>query len=163
VVGNIFLRSKSDGGVKFEYWGAPSPRRTDDGFTTVGDLGWLDDEGYLYIADRRTDMVRTGGVNVYPAEVESRLNEHPDVADVAVIGLPDAEWGRRLHAIVVPADPRNPPAASDLLAHCKAALSPAKVPKAIEFIERLPRSEIMKLNRSALVAERSSDGGDVRK
>ena len=78
---------------------------TADGFTSVGDLGWLDEDGFLYMADRRVDMIVTGAVNVFPAEVEAALSEHPAIADVVVVGLRDPEWGRRVHAIVQPADP----------------------------------------------------------
>jgi bile acid-coenzyme A ligase len=152
-IGEIYLRSHA--GKTFEYLGAPEPPATDDGFTSIGDLGWLDDEGYLYIAERRTDMVKTGGVNVFPAEVEACLIQHPDVADVAVIGLPDPEWGRRLHAVIVPTSPARPPSAEALTAFCKAQLSPTKAPKTYEFVESLPRNDAMKLNRSLLTEERA--------
>jgi bile acid-coenzyme A ligase len=82
------------------------------------------------------------------------LSEHPDVADAVVIGLRDAEWGRRLHAVVEPRDVSAPPSPAALRAHCKERLAPYKVPKDFEFVDRLPRSEAGKLNRSALVAER---------
>jgi len=151
-VGEIYLRPHA--GKTFAYLGSPEPPITPDGFMSVGDLGWLDEDGYLYIAERRTDMVKTGGVNVFPAEVETRLMEHPEVADVAVIGMPDAEWGRRLHAIVVPRDPSRPPTPEALSAHCRAQLSPPKVPKTYEFIDSLPRNDAMKLNRRLLTEER---------
>jgi bile acid-coenzyme A ligase len=151
-VGEIWLRPHA--GKMFEYLGSPEPPITADGFMSVGDLGWLDADGYLFIAERRTDMVKTGGVNVFPAEVESCLNEHPQVADVAVIGLPDPEWGRRLHALVVPANPARPPAPETLAAWCKARLSPPKVPKTWEYLECLPRNDAMKLNRRQLTEDR---------
>jgi bile acid-coenzyme A ligase len=151
-VGNIHLRSRF--GKTFQYMGAPEPQEAPGGFIFIGDLGWLDEEGYLYIAERRTDMIKTGGVNVFPAEVESRLIEHPAVADVAVVGLPDSEWGRRLHAIVVPTDPDRPPSVEDLTRYCKSCLSAPKVPKSFEFIDRLPRNDAMKLNRGSLMEER---------
>ena len=78
---------------------------TKDGFTSVGDLGWLDEDGFLYMADRRVDMIVTGAANVFPAEVEAALSEHPGIADVVVVGLRDPEWGRRVHAIVQRSDP----------------------------------------------------------
>lgn len=165
-VGEIFLRKDEDEGVApCEYRGAPPPRRTPDGFTTVGDLGWLDEEGYLYIADRRTDMIVTGGANVYPAEVESAMLEHPMVADVAVIGLPDEEWGTRVHAVVQPAlssgsagESGKPAALSieELDEHCRRLLVGFKRPKSFELVESLPRTDAGKLNRSSLVAERLS-------
>lgn len=159
-VGEIYLRSFAGDSHRFEYRGAPPPTCTSDGFVTVGDMGWLDDDGYLYIADRRTDMIKTRGVNVFPAEVEAALMESPDVNDVAVIGLPDSEWGRRLHAIVVPAEPGRPPCSTALTAFCRTKLASLKIPKSFEMVESLPRTEIMKLNRSALVEARlgSPDG-----
>src|SRR3954451_13154367 len=93
-VGEIFMRSPSYGGS--EYLGeAPQLRTTPDGFQTVGDMGHLGGDGYLYIADRRVDMIISGGANVFPAQVEQALIDHPKVADVVVIGLRDDEWGRR--------------------------------------------------------------------
>jgi bile acid-coenzyme A ligase len=153
-IGGIYMRQPQ--GVMSAYVGdaAPIPV-TDDGFATVGDLGSLDTDGYLYLADRRVDMIVTGGANVFPAEVESALSEHPGVSDVVVIGLPDAEWGRRVHAIVQPADPSAPVPAEELIAWCRARLSPYKVPKSVELVDALPRSEAGKLNRAVLVAERN--------
>ena len=108
-LGEIYLRSPMYEGYEY-LGGAPPLRGTDDGFHTAGDLGYLDDEGYLYLVDRRVDMIITGGANVFPAEVECALIDHPAIADVVVIGLRDPEWGRRVHAIVQPADPaRRPP------------------------------------------------------
>ena len=97
--------------------------RTDDEFYSVGDLGWMDEEGFLYMADRRVDMIVTGAANVFPAEVESALSEHPQIADVVVIGLRDPEWGRRVHAIVQPKDLANPPDEADIIAFAKARLA----------------------------------------
>jgi bile acid-coenzyme A ligase len=153
-VGAIYMRQPS--GVMSDYVGdvAPIPM-TADGFATVGDLGWVD-EGYLYLADRRVDMIVTGGANVFPAEVESALSEHPGVSDVVVIGLADAEWGRRVHAVVVPADAARPASADELVAWCRSRLSPYKVPKSIELADAIPRSEAGKLNRAVLVAEREA-------
>ena len=112
-------------------------QKTDDGFVTVGDLGWLDEDGFLFLADRRVDMIVTGAANVYPAEVESALSEHPGIADVVVIGLRDPEWGRRVHAIVQPAD-TAPLEADEVIAFAKQRLAPYKVPKTVEFVERRP-------------------------
>ena len=152
-VGGIYMRQPF--GVTADYVGdVPPIPVAADGFATVGDLGWLDDDGYLYLADRRVDMIVTGGANVFPAEVESALSEHPGVADVVVIGLADEEWGRRVHAIVQPTDPGAPVAADDLVAWCKERLSPYKVPKSIELVDAIRRSEAGKLNRAALIAER---------
>jgi bile acid-coenzyme A ligase len=118
-------------------------------------MGRVDEDGFVYIADRRRDMVVTGGANVYPAEVEAVITEHPGVLDVVVVGLPDAEWGHRVHAIVQAADPADPPSAEELRAHCKARLASYKVPKGFELVERIPRTAAGKINRSALVEERA--------
>jgi bile acid-coenzyme A ligase len=152
-IGEIFLR-KLVGPLPFRYVGAPMPKTTEDGFCTYGDLGWVDEDGYLYIADRRIDMVITGGANVYPAEVELALSEHPQVGDAAVIGLPDPEWGRRLHAIIEPTHPGQLPDVEELRQHCRTRLAPYKVPKTFEIVERLPRSEAGKISRSTLLAAR---------
>jgi bile acid-coenzyme A ligase len=155
-VGEIFMRP-IDGRVStFEYIGAPDAKSTPDGFKSISDLGWVDDDGFLYIADRRVDLIVSGGANVYPAEVEAALSEHPDLEDVAVIGVPDEEWGRRVHAIIqVPAEPVTVTAA-DLDRHCRERLTSYKVPKTYEFVRELPRNEAGKIRRSALVTERES-------
>ena len=129
---------------------------TPDGYTTIGDLGWMDADGYLFIADRRVDMIKTGGANVFPAEVEVALSEHPEISDVVVIGLPDAEWGKRVHAIVQARDPHAPPSEADVIAFAKARLSPYKVPKSVELVEQIPRSEAGKVSRGALTNARDA-------
>ena len=128
---------------------------TEDGFSTVGDLGWVDNDGWVYLADRRVDMIVTGGANVFPAEVEAALSEDPGVADVVVIGIPDEEWGHRVHAIVQPAEGAVLDEAY-LIAVAKERLAHYKAPKTVEFIETMPRAASMKINRGALVAERDN-------
>ncbi len=158
-VGSIYLRSPN--GLGAFYVGrdvAPIPV-TDDGFATVGDLGWVDEDGFVFLADRRSDMIVTGAVNVFPAEVESALSEHPRITDVVVIGLSDPEWGKRVHAIVVPVDSSHPPSAESIIEYAKGRLAPYKVPKSVEFVESLPRSDAMKLNRAQLLAEREPPPG----
>ncbi len=152
-VGEIYMRTTERGAPSYEYRGAPAARTTDDGFTSIGDLGWLDEDGYLYIADRRSDLIISGGANVYPAEVEAALLEHPAVADAAVVGLPDDEWGRRVHAVVEAADPATPPTVEQLAAHCAQRLAAYKRPKSFDVVDRLPRSEAGKLNRTALAEQ----------
>jgi bile acid-coenzyme A ligase len=152
-VGEIYLRSPMTGLYGYVGVVAPLPV-TDDGFASVGDLGRLDADGYLYIADRRVDMIVSGGANVYPAEVESALIEHPDVVDVVVIGLRDPEWGRRVHAIVEPLDPDDPPSADDVITFAKTRLAAYKAPKTVEVVDHIPRSAATKVNRSALVEAR---------
>jgi bile acid-coenzyme A ligase len=153
-IGEIYMRQHNRDPT-FEYVGAPMPEPTVDGYRTLGDLGWVDGDGYLYIADRRVDMIVTGGANVYPAEVEAALSELTEIADVVVIGLPDPEWGRRVHAIVEAADPGHPPSVDALRAHCADRLASYKVPKSFEIVERVPRTAAGKINRSALIRERS--------
>jgi len=107
-VGDIYMRSSALGEVA-TYRGEASPIPfTVDGFATIGDLGWLDEEGYLYLADRRVDLIVTGGANVYPAEVEAALSECPGVDDVVVIGLADPVWDKRVHALIQPTDSLKP-------------------------------------------------------
>lgn len=154
-VGEIFLRSHDQSGPPFEYIGMPTPEPTADGFRSFGDMGWVDEEGFLYIADRRQDMIVTGGANVFPAEVEAALSEHSEISDVVVIGLPDDEWGYRVHAVVEPASPDASLDAATLRAFCKERLSSYKVPKSVELIDRMPRTAAGKVNRKALVTERA--------
>ncbi len=153
-IGEIFIRSNQEG-PRFQYIGVPTPEGTPDGFGSFGDMGYVDEDGFVYIADRRRDMIVSGGANVYPAEVEAVITEHPGVLDVVVVGLPDPEWGHRVHAIVQPTDPEHAPDPDELRAHCKARLAPYKVPKEFEIVEHIPRSAAGKVNRSALVEERT--------
>ena len=152
-IGQIYM--KSEHGILATYVGdVPPIPVTEDGYSTVGDLGWRDSDGYLYIADRRVDMIVTGGANVYPAEVEAALSEHPSVADVVVIGLSDPEWGRRVHAIVQLEKDVLGPSADELIDYAGDRLARYKTPKSVELVTEIPRSEATKVNRSALVAAR---------
>ena len=148
--GEIYLRAPMTGGYRYIGGAAPLPT-TADGFTSAGDLGHLDAEGYLYIADRRTDMIVSGGANVFPAEVESALIDHPGIADVVVIGLTDERWGRRVHAVLEAGAPLTE---AEVIAFAKGRLAGYKVPKTVEFVDAIPRSAATKVNRSALAAER---------
>lgn len=152
-IGEIYLRSSLYSGYRY-LGGAPRLRSTDDGFQTAGDMGYLDDDGYLYLVDRRVDMIVTGGANVFPAEVEAALIDHPRIADVVVIGLRDDEWGRRVHALVEPTDPAAPPTAEEVIAYAKDRLAPYKVPKSVELVAVMPRSAATKVNRRSLVDAR---------
>jgi bile acid-coenzyme A ligase len=127
---------------------------TPDGFGSYGDMGHLDEDGYLFLADRRVDLIVTGGANVFPAEVEAALIDHPKIADVVVVGLNDLEWGRRVHAIIEPTDPADAPTFDEVKAYVKGRLLPYKVPKSIELVDAIPRSEATKVNRGRLVEER---------
>jgi bile acid-coenzyme A ligase len=151
-IGEIYMWSALYGGST--YLGGGQPKMTKDGYCTVGDLGYLDEEGFLYLVDRRVDLIISGGANVYPAEVEIALMDHPKVADVVVIGVKDEEWGRRVHAIIEPADASDPPTFEEIRAYAKARLSTYKVPKSVEIIAAMPRSAATKVNRGALLAAR---------
>jgi O-succinylbenzoic acid--CoA ligase len=126
-----------------------------DGWLHTGDLGYLDEEGYLYVADRRDDLIISGGENVYPAEVEAALAAHPAVLEAAVVGLPDPRWGAAVVAVVVAA-PGATPTAGELTAHLRTHLAGYKLPRRIELsAEPLPRTASGKLQRH-LVRERLS-------
>jgi long-chain acyl-CoA synthetase len=143
------------GMARFEYHGDPEKTANSvrqDGFATVGDIGRFDSDGYLYLLDRRSDLIITGGVNVYPAEVEQRLLTHPAVADAAVVGLPDPDWGATVTAIVELRDGHEgtDELAADLDKHCKAELAAQKCPRRYEFRMELQRTPTGKLLRRKL-------------
>jgi bile acid-coenzyme A ligase len=154
-IGHIYMRPTDPDRRLFQYVGAVTPPPTADGFHTIGDLGSVDDDGYLYVADRRTDLIITGGANVFPAEVEAALSEHPAVLDQVVVGVPDNEWGQRVHAIVQPRDPDDPPGVDELRSFCRDRLASYKVPKTYEVVERIARTEAGKLNRNRLGTARA--------
>lgn len=143
-----------DDGRAFEYHGDAdkTAEAVRDGWFTLGDIGYLDDDGYLYLCDRRADVVITGGVNVYPAQVEAGLLSHPDVADCCVVGVPDDEWGESLRAVVQPVEGRagDDAFAAELLDHCRATLSGHQVPRGVDFDDDLPRTETGKLARRTI-------------
>lgn len=124
----------------------------DPEWKSVGDIARIDEEGYVYICDRKVDMVITGGVNVYPAEIEAVLHAHPDVFDAAVIGLPDEEWGERVHAVVQPW-PGQTVDLDALQAHARRHLAGYKVPRSWEVRDELPRTESGKLLKRRLLSE----------
>jgi acyl-CoA synthetase (AMP-forming)/AMP-acid ligase II len=121
-----------------------------DGVLTLGDVGHVDADGFVYVTDRAADVVVSGGVNLYPAESERVLATHPGVADVAVIGVPDADLGEQLLALVVPARAAEPPAAPDLEAWCRRSLASYKCPKRYELVSGLPRNAMNKLDKPAM-------------
>jgi long-chain acyl-CoA synthetase len=136
--------------ARFTYFGAPEKTAAawrGDLFT-VGDLGRLDDDGYLFLDGRREDLVISGGVNVYPVEVENALREHPAVEDVAVFGVPDEQWGHRVCAAVVGSATEE-----ELTAYARERLSPAKRPKQWRFVDDLPRTATGKLRRLELASD----------
>jgi len=151
--GEVGMIRFSDFGPGFEYHNAPEQTAAAfdaRGWATYGDLGWLDPDGYLYLSDRRTDLILCGGVNVYPAEIESVLLQHPAVADAAVIGVPDAEYGERVQAVVQLRDDAAPPGEAELLAFCRKHLAGLKCPRGIDIVQKLPRTETGKLLRRVL-------------
>ena len=153
-VGEIFFRPIRHPEPTYRYIGSPPVRSRPDGYASVGDLGYVDAAGYLFIINRRVDMIVSGGANVFPAEIEAALTEHPAVADAAVIGLPDDEWGRRVHAVIEAAQPDSIPSEADLTDWLRLRLTSYKLPKSYEFIPALPRDPSGKIRRSALVTER---------
>lgn len=159
-VGQIYMRPAAASPTPAPYYlGAAVMERTSDGFSTVGDMGRLDEEGYLFIADRRTDMIISGGVNIFPAEVEAALLKHFAVAAVAVVGLPDDRWGRRVHAVLVPADAQTCPSEQELDRFLRDELLPYKRPKSYEFWCELPYTDVGKINRRAVSEMLSNSAG----
>jgi bile acid-coenzyme A ligase len=148
-VGEVWMRHPPEA-VPYRYLGAET--RTIDGWETLGDMGSVDAEGYLYLADRRSDLVLVGGANVYPAEVEAALGSHPDVLSCCVIGLPDEDLGQRVHAIVeLAADVPD----ADLRAHVARRLAAYKVPGTWERVDVPLRDDTGKVRRAALRDARS--------
>jgi acyl-CoA synthetase (AMP-forming)/AMP-acid ligase II len=153
-VGEIVVRGPM---VTQGYWRLPEVTASAlrNGWFHTGDGGRMDEDGYLFIADRLKDMIITGGENVYSAEVEAALRSHPAVTDAAVIGVPDARWGESVHAVVVlsSAADVDPAAASDLLkAWCREQLAGYKCPRGISFAEALPLSAAGKVLKTVLRA-----------
>ncbi len=147
-VGEIFFLPREGAGRTYHYLGADSKRRS-DGWESLGDIGWLDEDGFLYLADRRSDLILRGGANIYPAEVESTLDEHPDVASSIVVGLPDEDLGQRVHAIVQWRHGVTPHAAA-LQSFLLARLSRYKVPESFEWTTEDLRDDAGKARRGAL-------------
>jgi acyl-CoA synthetase (AMP-forming)/AMP-acid ligase II len=150
-------------GTAFEYHNDPAKTagsRDERGWSTLGDIGHLDADGFLYLSDRRTDLIISGGVNLYPREIEEALIGHPAVADVAVIGVPDPDMGQSVLAVVQPSEPdaesesESAALAAELIAYCRGRLAGFKCPRSVEFVAELPRTPTGKLLRRQLRAER---------
>jgi long-chain acyl-CoA synthetase len=153
VEGKLYFRDATGRGVVYHN----APEKTAEahiapGVFTLGEIGYMDEEGYVYITDRFSDMVVSGGANVYPAEAEQVLIEHPDVLDVACIGVPHAEMGEELKALIIPRDPAHTPDPQDVITWCRARLSHYKCPRSIEFVEDLGRNTMGKINKRKLRA-----------
>ena len=136
------------------YWEQPeiTADAIRDGWLYTGDLGFLDDEGFLFIRGRAKDMIISGGFNVYPADVEPTLSELPGVVDCAVFGIPDQKWGEAVHA-AVQLSPGATIKTEDIIAHVRERLGPVRAPKTITYYENLPRNQIGKLQKDVLVAD----------
>jgi acyl-CoA synthetase (AMP-forming)/AMP-acid ligase II len=148
-LGELWIRSEH---TMAGYWNQPAATRetlTDDGWLKTGDAGRATPEGHVFIEDRVKDMIISGGENIYPAEVERALAEHPDVADVAVVGLPDAKWGEKVKAVIVPAAGVAPDPDA-LIEFSRARLAGYKCPAAIEFVATLPRNSTGKVDKRRL-------------
>ena len=122
------------------------------GYFTVGDIGYLNEEGYLFLCDRKSDMIISGGVNIYPAEIENVLLIHPKVADAAVFGIPHQDWGEEVKAVVQPVDDvaTGDALTEDILAFCGDKLAKYKTPRSIDYIEEMPRDPNGKLYKRKL-------------
>jgi long-chain acyl-CoA synthetase len=160
--GLVFLKAPAIG--RFEYFKdtdkTESAYRGD--YFTLGDMGYVDDDGYLFLTDRSANLIISGGVNIYPAEVDAVLLEHPAVGDAATIGVPDDEWGERVVAVIElqPGREPSPELARELVAHCRARLAHYKCPQLVEFMDQLPRQDNGKIYKRVLRERfRSRQGG----
>lgn len=158
-VGLIHMRRDGDE-VAYAYRGV-DPDVAGDGWQSFGDLGWMDDDGYLYISDRRTDLIVSGGANIYPAEVEGQLLAHPRVLDCVVVGVPDDDLGRIAHAIVLRGD--DAPDEQDLREFMSQRLALYKTPRTYEFTTTPFRDESGKVRRSQMATERSGPHAQLEK
>jgi len=150
-VGTVYMLL---GQANFEYKDAAQKTRDNriGNYFTVGDVGELNDEGYLFLRDRKTDMIISGGANIYPAEIEAELIQHPKVADVAVFGIPHEEWGEEIKAVIQPADGVEPGErlTQEILTWCKDRLARMKTPKTVDYLAELPRDPNGKLYKRKL-------------
>ncbi len=152
--GTVFFESDAE----FEYHNDPdktAASRNDKGWSTLGDVGKMDEDGFLYLTDRKAYMIITGGINVYPQEAENVLAMHPKVADVAVFGVPNEDFGEEVKAVVQPIDPEDagPDLERELIAYCKEHLADVKSPRTVDFREELPRHPTGKLYKRLLKDE----------
>jgi long-chain acyl-CoA synthetase len=147
-VGEIIVCSEH---MMLQYWNKPeeTERALVDGWLYTGDMGTYDEEGFIYIMDRKKDMIISGGENIYPREVEEILYRHPAVLEAAVIGIPDDYWVERVHAVVVKNDHASV-TAEEIIAFCKSNLASFKAPKSIEFVESLPKNPSGKILKRVL-------------
>jgi len=147
--GRIFMRAPGSRRGVARYLGRIPSEQTPDGFQSVGDYGWLDDDGYLFLAPRREDMITVAGKNVYPADIENVIAEHPLVSDVAVVGVPDTIFGSKIVA-VVSTHGDQPLTLADLLSHCQSLLALHQLPRSVHQVTRVPRNDAGKIQRRLL-------------
>jgi acyl-CoA synthetase (AMP-forming)/AMP-acid ligase II len=148
--GEVFVRSKTVFSA-YHKNDASYEANTRGDFHTVGDIAYWDDEGYLYICDRKTDMIISGGMNIYPAEIEAALEQHPEIYDVAVFGIPSEEWGEVVHATVV-RSPGSSLTGEEVMAYAREHLAGYKMPRSVDFTDELPRTGSGKLLKRQLRA-----------
>lgn len=151
--GQVYFRDATGRGIVYE--GDPdktAAAHLAPGVFTLGEVGYVDEEGYLFITDRVSDMIVSGGVNIYPAEAEQVLIRHPEVADVAVLGAPNAEMGEEVKALVIARDPANPPSAEELNRYCRESLAGFKCPRSYDFVDDIGRTVMGKVNKKQLRA-----------
>jgi acyl-CoA synthetase (AMP-forming)/AMP-acid ligase II len=152
--GAIFFEAPPDPAARFRYYkdDAKTAGTYRGTLFTIGDIGMLDEDGYLYLTDRQSNMIISGGVNIYPQETESHLITHPKVYDVAVIGVPNEDLGEEVKAVVVPASDAEPGSAleTELIEYCRAHLAHYKCPRSVDFVHELPRTETGKMQKRKL-------------
>jgi len=156
--GRLFFKDSTGRGIVYHN----DPEKTAaanvaPGVFSLGEIGYMDAEGYVYITDRFSDMVVSGGVNIYPAESEQVLIGHPKIADVACIGVPNTEMGEELKALVVPVDPADPPSELEVIEYCRERLSHYKCPRSVDIVDSIGRTTMAKVNKRELRAKYWTD------
>jgi fatty-acyl-CoA synthase/long-chain acyl-CoA synthetase len=148
--GELYVRSPS---VFADYYKQHDKFEEDnrDGWQSVGDIAYRDEEGFFYICDRKKDMIISGGMNIYPAEIESALESHPEIFEAAVFGIPSEDWGETVHAVVVKV-PGSDLTEADVVAHARAHLASYKVPRSIDWLDELPKTGSGKILKRELRA-----------
>jgi long-chain acyl-CoA synthetase len=159
-VGEVWLRAPNVMAGYYRRAEETASALTPDGWLRTGDGGYVDEEGYLFLTDRIKDMVVSGGENVYPVEVEEALAQHPDVVDVAVIGVPDDRWGERVMALIVRA-PGSAVTAEELVAFARERLAGYKLPRSFDFVADLPRTPAGKVLKRDLRARYAAVSPDA--